>query len=163
MEEFSRCLKWVVTCVIREAIGYASSFGIQVIGCGSSFDGSKIGFPDEFDFLIQLFSHPCHKGSREEGYERLTQADKHTQHLRLIGTYGVWFWDKLMSYWYNHPVLHNGRAIAEGKWSFRMPLPPHQRHPDHTTCTTWVWICSGDTFQDLAVSIDLVPGFHNEY
>jgi ankyrin repeat protein len=51
---FADQVKRAVERIINDALPEGS--GVTVVGCGSSFEGSKVGLPDELDFLIELFA-----------------------------------------------------------------------------------------------------------
>ncbi|XP_064647015.1 serine/threonine-protein phosphatase 6 regulatory ankyrin repeat subunit B-like, partial [Lineus longissimus] len=152
---FAKQIKSKVEEVIREAI--PESGNVEVIGCGSSFEGSKVGLPDELDFMVKLYSVYKQKLNRE-GYGEMARDKEMTTQLNIDNTpYGIWLWNRLMIYWSEHQRQKEGEhQRTDHEPQFQMPLPP-VRHPDHTTCTTWIWLYSDSMFKDLAVSIDFVP------
>jgi ankyrin repeat protein len=126
----------------------------NIIGCGSSWEGSKVGIPDELDFLVQLYYLGKHY-EHQEGYTNMfsdTGFIREEKNVHVEYTYGVWLWKKLTEYWYKN----QNESLGEfpGKVQFLMPLPP-QQYTDRTTCVTWVWLYNDDTFKMLPVSIDL--------
>jgi hypothetical protein len=153
MGTFRTSIERKVRDVVLSAI--PESLEIEIIGCGSSFGGSKIGLPDEFDFVIKLFDVDMF-WNEFEGYGRMEKVREKVVQLKIIGSYGVWLWSRLMLCWAQH--CDGDYAISTGA-SVQMPLPP-QRHPDRKTCTTWVWLYTDDLFHDLPISIDFVPAIY---
>ncbi|XP_064653105.1 alpha-latrotoxin-Lp1a-like [Lineus longissimus] len=84
--------------IIRSAIPESDS--VEVIGVGSSFEGTKNGLPDELDFIIKLF-HVKSSCIEQEGYGKMERDEKEVKRLNIIGSYGMWLWQKLMTYWLN--------------------------------------------------------------
>ncbi|XP_064652875.1 uncharacterized protein LOC135503293 [Lineus longissimus] len=152
MTNFIGLVRRMVEKVIHDAL--PSDASVKVVGCGSSFEGSKVGMPDELDFLIEIGSIHRNPGEETEGYGKMEHDEDSIKQLNIHGTYGVWLWDTLMTYWREN----HGKDIGDG---FRLDLPP-QRHPDRKTCTTWIWLYSNEMFQDLPVSIDFVPAIKTD-
>jgi ankyrin repeat protein len=141
--------------MVEEVIGEALPSGCgEVIGCGSSFEGSKVGLPDELDFLIRISEIYTTEAGGVEGHIN----DLMFREFAMAGqwgiTHGTWLWDKLNIYW----KKHYGNVVG-GR--FTMPLPP-RRHPERKTCTTWTWLYSDEIFRDLPISIDFVSAVRYE-
>ncbi|XP_064645420.1 ankyrin-1-like [Lineus longissimus] len=136
--------------VIKAAVPRSQGTDVgQVIGCGSSFEGTKTGMPDEFDFLVKLDSK-LKIQIKHEGYGKM-EGDP------VTGFHGLWLWSILMSFWSDCQTKGEGKTVfSDGQRSMKMPFPP-LRHPDRKTCTTWIWLYSDEMFKDLPVSIDFVP------
>ncbi|XP_064625518.1 ankyrin-3-like [Lineus longissimus] len=168
MTEFVSYAKTVVGQVIRRAISGGTE--VEVIGCGSSFEGSKIGMPDEMDFLVKLWlacpytRHEMDSDEKDqscqEGYimmkdPNLAGLETYLTKLNIIGSHGLWMYGKLDSFWKNNQTNGEVKFLDDGR-EFTIALPP-QRHPDRKTCTTWIWLYSDGVFKDFPLSIDFVP------
>jgi ankyrin repeat protein len=151
MEDFLKNIMTTVGDIVNKVL---PGVKLKLIGCGSSFEGSKIVMPDEVDFLITLDmldgAHlPIADG---EGYLSMCGKDRS---VGLHGSYSVWLWHKLVTWWSAHQI--DGKSDK----TFQMPFPP-LRHPEHTTCVNWVWLFSDDVFHMMPVSIDLVIAMHDD-
>ncbi|XP_064642866.1 serine/threonine-protein phosphatase 6 regulatory ankyrin repeat subunit A-like [Lineus longissimus] len=155
--KFVKYVKEKVQQVIKEVLPQITE--VKVIGVGSSFEASKHGMPDEFDFLVKLghIYYDYEKYDKHEGYQNMKNFlfIDNSQEPKVIGSYGMWVWSRLMEYW-SDCVSNKKATRSDGDRSFCVLSPP-QRHPDRKTCTTWIWLYSDEMFTDLPISIDLVP------
>jgi hypothetical protein len=151
MTDFVTFVKRAVQHVIRNI---SESDSVEVIGCGSSFEGTNNGLPDELDFLV-IFLSASFVNRMGQGYGKMIRDELNAKRRSTIGSYGMWLWKKLRSYW-GDCQRKSQSTLEENGRRFQLNLQP-MLHPDRTSCSTWAWLYSDGMFNNFTVSIDLLP------
>lgn len=158
MSSFVALIKGKVEELMKEAIPELPE--MKIVGCGSSFEGSKVVIPDEMDFVLELFT--AGRILRARGYNvsdgiRRSEVDIEMKYDMITDnmSYPVWLWDKLMMWWGRHQEAAKSQP-GESVPQLQMSLPP-QRHPDRPSCITWTWLYNDGSSRDFPVSINFVP------
>ena len=163
-------IRWFVQKICQKVVEYDSRFEMTIFPTGSTVEGTKVGCPDEFDFvlclkkieeLVELVKTP---ESMETGYASLRFKDKNvdTQYLPFADWDG-WF----VPYTYLKYLFHYlERALNETSlWtdgnfycSFEDKIYCIPDKPVFNFSVYWI----GEQHKHLEISIDLVPGVYKK-
>ena len=163
-------VRGLVQRICQKVVEYDSRFEMTIFPTGSTLEGTKVGCPDEFDFVLclkkieQLVEIVKTPDSMNTGYASLRFKDRPiaTQYLPFADWYG-WF----VPYAYLKYLFHYlERALNEAKlWqggnfycSFEDRIYCIPAKPVFNFTVYWV----GAKHKHLEISIDLVPGVYKK-
>ena len=155
-EEFEEKLKIrkhvqdiLLTTSKQIAEGPDTLFSFTPILSGSSAEGAKVGYPDEFDFLLKMdnFSHvfnSCNFLKNTDLLTDITQSDNSKVNI----VWKITEFKNIINKTLKMPILPCGFKIERF-------IPHSSRIKPFTFVLQW----NGEHFKDLTISIDAVPAF----
>jgi hypothetical protein len=128
-------------------------FPLTLMRCGSSAEGTKVGLPDEMDFLFLLHTDPNSIviKNRGEGYKKIEVEEEHANSLRqkLISAGSKLFHDAFI-----------GLVMTQARHRDKIKSAQKIVTVGGSASSEWVLRYDIDAERSFDISVDLVPAIH---
>ncbi|CAC5368089.1 unnamed protein product [Mytilus coruscus] len=166
-------VKCFVEQICSKISEYDLDFALSVLPTGSSAEGTKIGIPDEYDFVVFLdkFSEICEiiqpdileENSQDYAFAcaRLTDESKKismSQYFVEKWTLNSWSVLQKLFFLLRRALFETCRSI-DGNLYFKFENDIRHLSSKPVFNVTFVWI--GSIYKELEISVDLVPAIRN--
>jgi hypothetical protein len=155
-----------VTEMCEIIAGYDDLFTMKIYPTGSSVEGTKVGSPDEFDFVLLLENISQHfeeSDGQEKGYANLKikEQSKHIQKLLpFIDEEGYFIAHPFLNYlhrYFKRSIMER-RLWQDRRLYYRSEDELFHRHGKPVNTFSMYWM--GSKYKKLKISVDLVPAVY---